>query len=105
MLVFITTFKNTFHAFILQFPAHSAPFKWQTALTEELDLTPHNKSDSSTSSIATCPVSMSMLKTQCCTYSAPELLLPPGHKGKHDSAFYQTPVCQTVLGDHLYVIS
>lgn len=69
MLVFIMTFKNTFHAFTLQFPVHSAPFKLQTVLTEELELTSHNKSSSSTSSITTCQVLMSMLKTQCCTYS------------------------------------
>lgn len=63
MLVFITTFKNTFHAFILQFPVHSAPLKLQTVLTEEFQLTWHNKSNSSTSSIKTCHVFMSMLKT------------------------------------------
>lgn len=60
-LVFITTLKNTFHAFILQFPVHSVPFKLQTVLTEELEFTSHNKSNSSTSSITTCHVFMSML--------------------------------------------
>lgn len=79
-----TTFKNTFHTFILQFPVHSVPFKLQTVLTEELKLTSH-KSNSSPSSITRCHVSMSMLKTQCCTYSAPELLLPPVHRAKHNA--------------------
>lgn len=101
MLVFIMTLKNTFHAFILQFPVHSVLFKLQTVLTEELELISRNKSNSSSISITTCHVFM--LKTQCCTYLAPELLLPPVHEGKHDAASYQTPVCQTVFGDHLLI--
>lgn len=100
MLVFITAFKNTFHSLIFQLPVHSSPFKLQTVLTEELELTSHNKSNSSTSSITTGHASMSMLKTHCCTDSAPELLLLPVHKDKHNAASYHTPVCHTVFGDH-----
>lgn len=83
------TFKNTFHTFILQFPVHSVPFKLQTVLTEKLELSSHNKSNSSPSSITRCHVSMPMLMTQCCTYSAPELLLPPVHRDKHNAASHR----------------
>lgn len=80
------TFKNTFHTFILHFPVYSVPFKLQTVLTEELELTSHNKSNSSTSSITTCTCSrhnaapIQLLSCFChLSTETNTMLLPPRH--------------------------
>ena len=101
-------FKNIFHAFILQLPLRSVPFKLQVVLTEEFELTSHNKFNTGTSSITTPHVFMSTVKKQYRTYSVPELLLQSAHKAVLPATTIlvptvRIPVCQTVFGDHLLI--